>query len=155
MNKNKSFLFESLILKLSSLVLSILILFYLLTVNYIEPNEVGITRNLFTGELVLQDRAGFYFTAPYVIETTIDTRPARVCFTSASRGRNCKLVQFNPEFYREFVEIEGFYYYWWANRISFNFGYDEEYRGMRDLLRGHTFGVVRYPFIKEITEYEE
>jgi hypothetical protein len=79
----------------------------------------------------------------------------RVCITSASRGFNCKLVQFVPSDYREFVAVQGFSYYWWANRISFNSGYSEEYRGMRDLMRGYTYSVKQYPFIKILEDYPE
>ena len=49
------------------------------------------------------------------------------------------LVSFDPNGWREFVNNEGFYYYWWSNRISFNMGYDDEYRGMKDLIRGYSF----------------
>ncbi len=119
---------------------------YLGTLNHIEAHEVGLTRNLFTGTLAIQS-PGWYVTWPWVQVAQMDTRPMRVCITSSGRGYNCKLVRFAPEAYAEFVSVEGFRYYWWANRVSFNLGYNEEYRGLKDILRGHAFGVTPYAFI--------
>jgi hypothetical protein len=132
---------------------------YLAFVNYLEPYQVGVARNLVSGEVSLQnplkDRGGFYLTAPWVQVARIDTRPMRVCITSSARAFNCKLVQFEPSAYKEFVAVQGFRYYWWANRISLNFGYTEEYRGVKDLLRGYAFGVKQYPFVTVLRDYVE
>ena len=128
-------------------------LFYLAFVNYTEAYEVGIARNFVTGELVPQDHGGFHISTPWVQVARIDTRPIRVCITSDTRAFNCKLVQFEPSAYKEFVAVQGFQYYWLANRISFNFGYTEEYRGMKDILRGYAFGVKKYPFITILRDY--
>ena len=84
----------------------------------------------------------------------VDTQPTRVCVASASRAYNCKLVQFNASEFRLFVKTEGFHYYWWYNRLSINFGYDEEYRGLRDILRGYAFAAKQYPFVTTIRSYE-
>lgn len=130
-------------------------LFYLAFVNHLEAYQVGIARNLVTGEAKLQDRGGYHFTAPWVQVARIDARPFRVCITSATRAFNCKLVQFELSAYKEFVTVQGFQYYWWANRISFNFGYAEEYRGMKDILRGYAYGVKKYPFIMVLRYYVE
>ena len=128
-------------------------LFYLAFVNYTEAYEVGIVRNFVTGELVLQDHGGFHISAPWVQVSRIDIRPARVCITSDTRAFNCKLVQFEPSAYKEFVAVQGFQYYWLANRISLNFGYTEEYRGVKDILRGYAFGVQKYPFVTVLRDY--
>lgn len=130
--------------------------FYLACINYTEPNEVGIARNTFTGELWLQDKGGFHLTAPWTFVACVDTRPLRVCVPSAAHAAvNCKLVQFNPQYYREFVQVEGFRYYWWANRISFNWGYHEESRGVADIMRGYAFSVQQYQFITVLRTYED
>lgn len=126
---------------------------YVGCVHELEPTHVGIRRNLFTGRVTLDTRAGFFLTLPWVAVARIDTRPTRVCITSVARSFNCKLVQFVPEAYREFVAVQGFRYYWLANRLSFNNGYDEEYRGMRDILRGFAFGNRPPPFLRVITTY--
>lgn len=128
-------------------------LFYLLFVHFTDQYQVAITRNLFTGELQCDTRGGFHLTAPWVQAVRVDTRPMRVCITSASRAYNCKLVQFEPNAYQQFIGVQGFQYYWWANRVSFNFGYNEEYRGMKDILRGYAYGAGHYRFIKITQDY--
>jgi len=125
---------------------------YLACFNYLEQNEVGIAWNRATGELWLQN-AGYHFTAPWVAVSSVDTRPMRVCVTTAGRGFNCKLVQFVPDDYREFVAVEGFRYYWLANRFSINSGYDDEYRGMKDLMRGYAYGTKKYPFVVTLKDF--
>jgi len=125
----------------------ILLILYMALVNYTEAYEVGITRNFVTGEIQLQAGGGMYFTPPWVLVSNIDIRPTRVCLTTTARSFNCRLAEFKPEYYQEFVITQGFRYWWWANRLSFNFGYDEEYRGFRDVLRGYAFGSQPRPFV--------
>ena len=139
----------------AAVLIAVLGMFYLFCVHYTEPNQVAIVRNLLTGELYCDTQAGFNITAPWVSVARIDLRPMRVCISTAGRAINCRLVQFNPSAYQEFVAVEGFRYYWWANRISFNGGYDEEYRGMRDIMRGHAYGSKQYSFITVLEEYSE
>ena len=132
---------------------SLILIFYIGFLNYLEPTQVGIARNL-SGGLTLQAEAGWYFSPPWVQVARVGTHPMRVCVTSSGRGFNCKLAKFEPKFFKQFVETEGFRYYWWSNRISFNLGYDEEYRGMKDLIRGYAYSATKYPFIVFIDEYE-
>jgi hypothetical protein len=132
-----------------------LFLFYLSCVHYTEPNQVAIVWNRISGELWLDNKAGFTITPPWVAVSRIDLRPQRVCITSTGRGYNCKLVRFEPSFYREFVAIQGFQYYWLNNRLSINMGYDDEYRGMKDLLRGYAYSAKKYPFVTALRDYEE
>ncbi|MEK6833084.1 MAG: hypothetical protein AABY32_03475, partial [Nanoarchaeota archaeon] len=98
---------------------------------------------------------GWNLTAPWVYIPEIDTRPIRVEVSSAGHGFSAKLVQFNKEYWKEFVITEGVYYYWWANRISFNPGYDEEHRGIKDILRGYAYSSKKYPFINILAEYKQ
>lgn len=135
-------------------ILGLVVLLYFFCLNYTEPTEVGIARNVVTGTMWLQEGGGWHITAPWVLVAVVDMRPMRVAVTSAGRGFSGKLIQFNQRYWREFVETEGFRYYWWANRFSFNSGYDEEYRGMRDILRGYAFGAKRYPFAEILASYE-
>lgn len=138
---------------LSLFVAAVLLLFYLGFLNYTEPTEIGIARNIFTGEMWVQEGGGWHSTPPWIRVARIDIRPMRVVITTAGRGFSAKLVRFNPKVWREFVDTEGFRYWWWANRISFNFGYDEEYRGMKDILRGYAYGVKSYSFITILEDY--
>lgn len=134
--------------------LTTLLTFYFLFLNYTEPTEAGIARNWITGEFWVQKEGGWYLTAPWVRVAVIDTRPMRVTVDSAGYGYSAKLIQFNVDGWQEFVTVEGFRYYWWANRISFNSGYNEEHRGVRDILRGHAYGTKKYSFLKILTEYQ-
>lgn len=123
-------------------------------VNYTEPTELGIARNEINGDTWSQETGGWKITYPWVLVSTIDVRPIRVAVHSAGHGYCAKLVQFKKENWRDFIATEGFRYYWWANRISFNSGYDEEYRGMKDIMRGYAFSAKKYSFIEVITEYQ-
>ncbi|HRY36379.1 MAG TPA: hypothetical protein P5230_00650 [Candidatus Magasanikbacteria bacterium] len=131
---------------------AIMFLTYIFCIHHTDVSHVGIMRNFVTGEMNT-DTQGWNLTAPWVKVAKIDTRPVRVCVTTAGKGFNCKLVQFKVSEWREFVVVEGFYYWWWANRISFNSGYNEEYRGMRDLIRGYAFSLTKYKFISDVEGY--
>jgi hypothetical protein len=131
----------------------VLLIPYLACVNYLDQYEVGIARDAYTGNVTLQDQPGFQVTAPWVNVSSVDTRPMRVCITSSTRAYNCKLVQFVPSEFKTFVMTQGFEYYWFANRLSFNSGYTEEYRGMKDLMRGYAFSAKPYPFVTILEEY--
>ncbi len=122
------------------------LLVYLALFNHVEPSHAGLAWNRVNGDLWLQD-PGMHFSPPWVAVSIIDLRPQRVCLTTSGRGFNCKLMRFVPIAFKEFAATEGHRYYWWANRLSFNSGYSEEYRGMKDLLRGYAFGTAEYPFI--------
>jgi len=119
--------------------------------TYIEQGEAGITWNPLTGETGFQ-KPGIHWTSPLTLVTKIDLRPQRMCLTSSAHAApNCRLVQFDERYYREFVAVEGWRYYWFDNRLSFNSGHEETYRGFRDVLRGYAFSAQRYPFIKVLS----
>lgn len=135
--------------------LIVLLVFYGLFLNHVDQYQAGLAWNFMSGELWLQE-PGYHLTKPWVLVANLDTRPQRVCVTSASHAAfNCKLVQFQSSAWRQFVVVEGWRYYWLANRLSFNWGYREEYRGFRDVLRGYAFGVERYPFIEVLEDYQQ
>lgn len=131
-----------------------LTLFYNLFANYNQPTEIGVARNHITGEMWIQEGGGLFVSPPWVWVSRIDTRPVRVAVESAGRGYSAKLVQFDKRHWREFVDLEGWRYYWLANRISFNFGHEEEYRGMRNILRGYAYSPRQYSFLIVHEEYE-
>lgn len=130
-------------------------LFYLMCFHYTEPTEFGIRWNPVTGSITTDEAQGMHLTAPWVMVSKLPTTPIRVCVTSASRSVNCRLVRFVPSQYKTLIAAEGFRYYWWDNRISFNMGYSEEYRGFKDLLRGYTYSVQQFPFIETLKVYNE
>lgn len=128
--------------------------FWTTTYN-LEPGNVAISRDYVSGRIGLQDRHGWHVKAPWVLVSEIPTTPQRLCLTTAAHAAfNCKLVQFQPEEYRAFLEVQGFGIYWMANFISFNTGYREEYRGIRDILRGYAFSAEQYSFIRVVDEYQ-
>lgn len=129
-----------------SLSLLILLLFYFTCFNFVHPYHIGIKWDFITGELEKQ-KPGIYITAPWTRVSDIDLEPFRVCITSTSRSSNCLLVSFNEDKWQEFVKMQGFSYWWWNNRFSFNSGYDDEYRGFKDVLRGYAYGNKKYDFI--------
>ncbi len=139
----------------SSLTISVLLFLYCGFTDCTEPTQIGIVRNSVSGQLSLQQGGGWYLTPPWVRVARIDTRPMRVSVATAGRGFSAKLVQFDVSGWKEFVATEGFRYYWWANRISINFGYVEEHRGMKDILRGYAYSAKKYPFIRILNEYQQ
>lgn len=143
-------------LRLTTISLALLVLpvLYVSFINHIEPAKIGLARNWISGSIWVQN-PGWHIGPPWVWVAEIDTKPMRVSVQSAGHGYSSKLVQFDREYWKEFVKVEGWRYYWWANRLSFNFGYDEESRGLKDILRGHAYGVKKYPFIKILEEYEQ
>jgi hypothetical protein len=126
-------------------------LFYFFCFHYTENYEFGITYNIFSGKLDSDKHTGYHITLPWVQETTIDARPMKVCIVSASRNMNCRLIQFDTTKYRELIQREGFHYFWWYNRFSFNSG-QETYRGVSNLLLGYSYGSNRYPCVKILQE---
>lgn len=131
------------------------ILGYSLFFNFLTYHEVGLAKNFITKNVWIQNTPGFHFTSPLVLVVRIDTRPVRVGVHSSTRSTSSKLVQFVPEHWEEFVKNEGWRYYWWSNRISFNCSYPEEYRGWRDIARGYAYSAKQHPFFKVIEEYGE
>ncbi len=120
----------------------------------LQPAEIGLKRDWITGETVVVTEPGIRLKMPWVMVAHIDTRPMRVCVTSAARAiLSCKLVRFNPQHIDGFLKVEGFRLYWWSNRLSFNMGHEETYRGFADIMRGYAFSSVSYSFIEEIDAY--
>lgn len=140
--------------RVSLALIGALTLFYLFCMNYADSYVAAIAWNRFKGELSLQE-GGWHVTPPWVRVATIDTRPIRVCVPTTGRDVGCKLVRFKREAYREFVRAQGFHYWWWSNRFSINMGYDDEYRGMKDILRGYAFSGDSYPFLEIQMVYGE
>lgn len=143
------------LLKSLAVMASLILSAYCLFCNFLTYHEIGLARNFVTKNTWIQKDAGFHFTNPFVLVQRIDTRPVRVSVHSSSKCVSSKLVQFVPEEWESFVKTEGWRFYWWSNRLSFNWSYPEEYRGWRDVMRGYAYSTKRYPFIKTIEEYEE
>lgn len=132
------------------LALAIIYTFYFLCFSYLDMHHVSINRNLLTGELMVDTVPGFEFSAPWVQVSRIDSRPMAINVPSSARTLNRKLVQFVPAHWKEFIALEGYEYWWWRNRWSFNSGHDDSNRGIKDIFTGYAYGTRRHPFIKEV-----
>ena len=122
------------------------------TFNYVDQGQAGLGWNPISGEIFLQS-PGMHWTSPITLVSIVETRPQRVCITSSAHAApNCKLVKFDKQYFREFVAVEGWRYYWFDNLISFNSGHEETYRGFRDVLRGYAFSAQEYKFVETLTE---
>lgn len=128
----------------------VFLLFYVLFVNHIDYTEIGLKKNILTGYVTIQEGSGWHITPPWMFVVTVDTRPMRVSVQSSGRAVSSRLVQFEPKYWKEFVETEGWKYYWWSNRLSFNIGHKEEHRGIKDIFRGYAYSTNKYPFINII-----
>lgn len=133
--------------KKSTITVISIFFFWLFCFHYTDVNQVAICRNIFSGEVYLDSIAGPSITPPWVQVARIDTRPQRICVDCDCRNITCALVSFNPKGWKDFVKREGFRYYWWSNRFSFNPGHRREYRGVNDIIRGYAFDGVKYEFI--------
>lgn len=133
--------------KLIGLVFSLVLLFWLSFFSYTDSYHYSIGRNLITGEVWISEPSGMSISSPWTQISRIDIRPIRSCIDCSCNNINCKLISFNPNGYLEFIEKEGFEYYWWRNRFSFNYGNKFEYRGLSNILRGYSFDEIQYGFL--------
>lgn len=129
------------------MILTPLVLFYLLFVNVVKIHECTLNYNVISGNVICDTIPGIKINSPWVLVSNIDTRPARVCIDCACNNVTCELVAFNPNGYEAFLAKEGWSYYWLRNRLSFNSGNRNEWRGMDNVLRGYAFDKERYSFL--------
>lgn len=129
--------------------LGVIFLFYLLCIDFRDSYHVVLCRNELKGEVYLDTLKGIKITPPWVRTSKIDTRPVKLCIDCNCANINCKLIQFDYNYYQDFTKREKFCYFWWKNRLSFNISQENEYRGMKFILRSYAFDEVKYKFIKE------
>lgn len=107
-------------------------------VDFVDQHEVGYKFDLTSGEVIELPRTGYFITPPWVRIGSIDLRPTQVCINANSRVLNCKLVRFNPEGLRLFIE--------WHGRSPDN--------SVSEILKSYAYdGMDRnYPFLTVVTE---
>lgn len=127
--------------------LTILIL-WALTFSWNSVHHISFERNLISGTLQIDTTPGPKITYPWVQVSKIDTRPVRVCVQCQCHNMTCNLVSFDRNGWMDFIDREGFGYYWWRNRFSYNSGHDIEYRGVNDILMGYSMDGNKYTFLK-------
>jgi len=116
-------------------------------ISYTDSHHYAIERNIVSGQIVFRGPNGMRITPPWVQVVRIDIRPIRACVDCSCNNIDCRLISFNISGYLEFIEKEGFGYYWWRNRLSFNYGNKLEYRGLPNVLRGYAFDDKNYKFL--------
>lgn len=113
-----------------------------------DINHISIERNYISGEVKINEDPGIRITAPWIQVVKIDIRPFKICVTSSSKVLNCGVYSFNKDGIHDFIKREGISYYWFRNRLSFNYGHREEYRGFVDIIKGYAFDLgKKYAFI--------
>lgn len=138
--------YQSKIIKSLSII-GILFTFYLTSFNFLNMSEVSLNYNIIDGTVTCDTVTGIKLSAPWVLVSVIDTRPIKVCVDCSCRNLTCKLIAFNPNEYKTFLQKEGWSYFWWKNRLSFNSGNKQEYRGFKNVIRGYAFDNVEYNFL--------
>ncbi len=120
----------------SGVALILSVLSWLLFLNHVDINEVGVAYDSSKGTITPQS-PGWHVTAPWVRATTISLIPLRVEMLTGATNRFIlpKLVQFQPEHLEEFIKTEGFHYYG-TNSINV-------------VLAQYAFSGKDWPFIKE------
>jgi hypothetical protein len=115
--------------------------FWLFFFHYTPQGKATLDRNIFTGEVVLNKKLGINFTWPWIQSTKVDLRPTKYCIDCACSNMVCVLVTVNFEQagLDQFIQQEGWSYYWLRNRISFNLGHKMEWRGWKSVIRGYSF----------------
>jgi hypothetical protein len=108
---------------------------WLLFLNHVDINEVGVAYDSSKGTITKQS-PGWHVTPLWVRATTIPLIPMRVQFQTESRFILPKLVQFQPEYTEEFIRTEGFRYYG-VNGLSYTFAQ-------------YAYSGKEWPFLKEI-----
>lgn len=84
------------------------ILFKLLFVDFIDQHELGYKFDTRTGQISVLKEKGYIVSPPVLVKiSTIDLRPFQVCINANSRVLNCKLIQFDPEGFDDFINWHG------------------------------------------------
>jgi len=111
--------------------------------DFVDQHEVGYKYDRLTGEITVLERTGYFFTWPVIVNIgTIDARPIQVCIAGKvnrvrKRVLNCKLVRFNKEGLKTFIE--------WHSR---------DYGDLDEILKAYAYDGRKkgYPFLEVLAE---
>lgn len=109
------------------------LIFYVLFLNHVEINEVGIYYDSMSGQTWKQTTPGWYVTSPLTYEVNITTLPLLVTIPSNAKIINSKMVRFNPDGVEEFIRLQGF---GWGLHSSLD-----------NILLGYAFSGREYTFL--------
>lgn len=123
-------------------------LFRATCVDWVDNYELGYLYDARSGEIQILNRTGYFITYPLVVKVhTVDMRPMQTCIssnmgtmTSNKRVLNCKLVQFQREGLKQFLD--------WHGRDNYN---DEK---LNPILQAYAYegSGKNYSFLKIIRE---
>jgi len=114
-------------------------LFYLLCLNHVSINHVGIAYNSRDGTVEAQ-HPGWHLTSPFVQVMSPSVLPFIVKIPSKARLVNQRLVKFNPDGAVDFVKEQGFE---WLN--------DQEFESV---MLGYAYSGKKFPFLDIIESTE-
>jgi membrane-anchored glycerophosphoryl diester phosphodiesterase (GDPDase) len=120
------------------IVLVLGVLFYILCLNHVTVNHVGVAYNMGNGNLTVQTNAGFYFTSPLVKVVSLDLLPQEVGIPSTAKVINRKFVRLRVEKVLDFVKLQGFSY-------SLN-------SSQENIMMGYAFSGKHFDFIEVVQE---
>lgn len=84
------------------------VIWYSFWVSFIDNYELGFTYNKFTGEIKVIEHTGWVVRNPWAYGVhKIDLRPYQLSISANSRVLNAKLVRFNPDGLKTFIEWHG------------------------------------------------
>lgn len=96
---------------------------------------------------------GIKFSYPWIQVVRINRYPIKICLECDCRNIDCRLISFNSKGWKDFIDREGFQYFWFKNRYSINLT-EKEYRGIEYVLRGYAFDNKQYSFINKVKTIE-
>jgi hypothetical protein len=100
-----------------------LFLFYVLMLNHISVNHVGVAYNSMNGELDVQTRVGWHLTSPFVRVSELSVMPMVVHIPSSAKVINTKIVRLKPDGVKDLVKLQGFDLFLGQNQQDYMMGY--------------------------------
>lgn len=114
-------------------------LFWMLFLNHVDINEIGVAYNSWNGEVTVQDEPGWYITNPLTLVASISTLPRKVDIPSNAVVVNAKVVRFKKEGVQEYIRLQGFQ--WFLSD-----------KALDNILMGYAFSGKDFPFLEIIQE---
>lgn len=113
---------------------------WLLCLNHVDINEIGVAYSSVSGKVWIQRTPGWYITSPLVRVAYLSTLPKKVAIPSDARVINTKIVRFDPRGVDEYIRMQGF-----------EWGMDSS---QENILMGYAFSNQRPPFLVIMQEAE-
>lgn len=121
-----------------ALIVVLSVLSWIVFVNHVSVNHVGVAYNSMNGSLTVQTNAGFYVTSPFTKVVTLDLLPQMVSIPSVARVITTKYVRLRPEKVLDFVKLQGFSY--------------DLNQNQNNIMMGYSFSGKRFDFIEVVQE---